>query len=175
MGEVRMKQEEPLAPYLLPSTVRLYVYDSIVLAWETKQVTIIKESFSKKKLEEKCGLYVLKIDKLSELKRRDQEPWQTGEFLCFYNDGRGYECLFKRLRDTFAHGHYGLYKRGWITIRHRYKGRGDMEATTRAFGRFRTDTLKKLAKYLNKNDELKYYGDIDDFRKYTKNKFKSIF
>ncbi|WP_146114958.1 hypothetical protein [Malikia spinosa] len=139
-----MKGEMRLDPYCLPESFRSYVYEFVVLAWEVKKVEINPEKFSKKDLAEICGLYVLKIDKLIEMDRRDQEVWPTNEFLYFYGGDKvkGYECLFRRLRDAFAHGHYGSCNRGWVEIRHFYKNRGQEKAVPRVFGRVRINTLK---------------------------------
>lgn len=137
-------------PYSLPAEHRVYFYNEVVLAWETQRVDIISELFSKKALGRDCGLYVLKLDKLTDVQRHDQGKWLTDEFLIFYNKGKGYECLFKRLRDAFAHGHYEQRKRGWITIRHRYKNPHEKVENTRAFGNLKITTLKKLITFLDK-------------------------
>lgn len=144
-----MKNDVTLRPYQAPADFRAYVYDAVVLAWETQRVDIISATFNKKALEKECGLYVLRLDKLSDVQWRDQSTWSTDEFLIFYNDGRGYECLFKRLRDTFAHGHYWQNKRGWITIRHRFQGLREKVASTRAFGNLKITTMKKLVSFLD--------------------------
>lgn len=136
-------------PYYAPADFRAYVYDAIVLAWETKRVDILTSTFNKKTLENICGLYVLRVNKLSDVQWRDQGSWPTGEFLIFHSDGRGYECLFKRLRDTFAHGHYGQSKRGWITVRHRYQNPREKVENTRVFGNLKITTLKKLVTFLD--------------------------
>ena len=143
-----MLTDKALMPYRTPADFRAYAYDEVILAWETKRVSIISSTFNKKILESECGLYVLRLDKLSDVQWRDQGAWSTDEFLIFHNDGRGYECLFKRLRDTFAHGHYWQSKRGWITIRHRYEDRSGVE-NTRAFGNLKIATLKKLITFLS--------------------------
>ena len=135
-----MNKDKTHNPYSLPATFRAYAHDEVVLAWETQRVNIISATFNKKTLESDCGLYVLRLDKLSDVQWRDQGTWSSGEFLIFHNDGRGYECLFKRLRDTFAYGHYWQSKRGWITVRHRYKiSRENVKNTT----------LKNLIVYLD--------------------------
>ncbi len=149
-----MRRDKALSPYCAPADFRAYVYDAVVLAWETKRADIISSTFNKKSLESECGLYVLKLDKLRDVQWRDQCTWPPSEFLIFYNDGRGYECLFKRLRDTFAHGHYWQSKRGWVTIRHRYQGSRDKVANTRAFGNMKIATLKKLVVFLSTSTSL---------------------
>ena len=140
---------KPLNPYSLPATFRAYVYDAIVLALETHRVDIISSKFDKKILRSDCGLEVLMLDTLDDVQMRDQDIWPKDEFLIFLRKGGGYACLFKRLRDTFAHGHYGLNEKGWITIRHTYKGPKEKVAKTRAFGRLRIKTLKKLVTFLD--------------------------
>lgn len=137
------------SPYCAPADFRAYVYDAIVLAWETQRVDIISAAFNKKTLERDCGLYVLRLDKLSDVQWRDKSAWPSGEFLFFHNDGKGYVCLFKRLRDAFAHGHYWQGKRGWITIRHRYQGAREKMENTRAVGNLKITTLKKLIAFLD--------------------------
>lgn len=147
-----MRNDITLGPYHAPADFRTYVYDAIVLAWETERVDIISTTFNKKALERDCGLYVLRLDKLSDVQWRDKDTWPSGEFLFFYNDGKGYVCLFKRLRDTFAHGHYWQSKRGWITIRHRHQAPREKVENTRAFGSLKISTLKKLITFLNKSN-----------------------
>lgn len=145
-----MNTDKVFRPYDLPATFRAYVYDAIVLSWETKYVNSIFSTFNNKTLQGDCGLDVQMIDKLPEVQLLDQGIWLESEFLVFYNNNeRGYSCLYKRLRDTFAHGHYGSNKRGWITIRHRYKGSHDKVENTRAFGSLKITTLKKLVAFLD--------------------------
>ncbi|MDO9011077.1 MAG: hypothetical protein Q7U78_04595 [Gallionella sp.] len=144
-----MNKDKIHSPYSLSATFRAYAYDEVVLAWETQRVNIISAKFNKKTLEDGCGLYVLRLDKLSDVQRRDEGTWSSDEFLIFHNDGRGYECLFKRLRDTFAHGHYWQSKQDWITIRHRYKGSRDKLPNTRVFGNLRISTLKRMVAFLD--------------------------
>lgn len=150
-----MSADKTADPYHAPADFRAYVYDAIVLAWETQRVNIISDTFSKKLLESECGLYVLRLDKLGDVQWRDQGALSIDEFLIFHNDGRGYECLFKRLRDTFAHGHYWQSKRGWITIRHRYQGVREKMENTRAFGNLKITTLKKLVAFLGTSTSLR--------------------
>lgn len=144
-----MSTDKTHSPYHAPADFRAYVYDAVTLAWETKCVVIIPSRFNKEILWRDCGLYVLKLDNLNDVQWRDQGAWSTDEFLIFHNDGRGYECLFKRLRDTFAHGHYWQSKRGWVTIRHRYQGQREKVKNTRAFGNLKIATLKKLVAFLD--------------------------
>ena len=136
-------------PYTASADFRNYVYNNIVLAWETRRVSINSASYSKSVLQKECNLYVLNLRKLSDVQLLDQGKWLSEEFVIFYNEGRGYECLFKRLRDTFAHGHYWQSKRGWITIRHRYKNPREKVENTRVFGKLKVTTLKKLVAFLD--------------------------
>jgi hypothetical protein len=146
---MKMNTEKVLNPYSLPATFRAYVYDAIVLTWEFKHVNSIFPTFNNKTLCSDCGLDVLMLDTLNEVQLRDQDILSTDEFLIFHKRGSGYAGLFKRLRDTFAHGHYGLNEQGWITIRHRYKGPKEKAAKTRAFGHLRIGTIKKLVAFLD--------------------------
>lgn len=146
---MKMRTDKARSPYYAPADLRAYVYDAVVLAWETKRVDIISSKFNKKTLESECGIYVLKLDNLRDVQWRDQGAWSSDEFLVFHNDGRGYECLFKRLRDAFAHGHYWQSKRGRITMRHRFKGARDKVENTRALGNLKITTLKKPIAFLD--------------------------
>lgn len=127
----------------MPIDFRAYVYDDVVLAWEMGRVDIISAKFDKKILHSDCGLDVLRLDTLAEVQLREQDTLPMGEFLIFLRADNGYAGLFKRLRDTFAHGHYGLNDQGWITIRHRYQEK------TRVFGNLQISTLKKLVAFLD--------------------------
>lgn len=140
---VNMSSIKVLNPYSLPDDFRAYVYDAVVLAWETKRVDIISSKFDKKILHSDCGLDVLMLDTLAEIQLREQNTLPAGEFLIFLRTDNGYTGLFKRLRDTFAHGHYGLNEQGWTTIRHRYQEK------TRVFGNLQISTLKKLVAFLD--------------------------
>lgn len=144
-----MRTDKVLEPYSAPADFRAYVYDAIVLPWETKDVNIISSRFSKKILEQECGLDISMLHDLYDVQQRDEGTWSKKEFLIFYKNGQGYECLFKRLRDTFAHGHYEQSKQGWITIRHRYKDSHNKLPNTRIFGNLRISTLKKIIAFLN--------------------------
>ena len=139
-----MNIDKTLNPFGLPSTFRAYVYNTVVLAWEMQCVDIISSKFDSKTLHSDCGLDVLRVKTLNDVQLYDLATWPTNEFLIFLRTDNGYTGLFKRLRDTFAHGHYGLHKQGWITIRHRYHGK------TRMFGNLRISTLKKLVVFLGK-------------------------
>jgi len=146
-----MKSTPQLSPFKLPKLFRHYLYDSVVLAWETGQVSIVPRNFSKKILNTTLGLRVEKLRSVSDVELRSSTNWGPDEFLVFHGQGGGYESLFKRLRDSFAHGHYGLEKRGWIIIWHRYAGHGEKRETTRLYARLRQTTLKQLVEYLNQS------------------------
>ncbi|MDD4880032.1 MAG: hypothetical protein PHX10_00500 [Gallionellaceae bacterium] len=138
-----------LNPFDVPERFRSYLYNHVVLAWETGQVDINKSKFNKKNLEVSLGFRVENLRKLSDVEMRVSSLRNSSEILIFYVDGRGYECLFKRLRDAFAHGHYGKAKSDWIAIRHRFKGRNEKSESTRLFARLRQSTLKKLVELLD--------------------------
>lgn len=140
-------------PYSLPVTFRNYIYSDVVLAFETKRVIINSSNFNSKVISRDCGLDVLMISTLAEVHLRECDTWSKDEFLYFLKGESGYSCLLKRLRDTFAHGHFGSSASGWITIRHRYKGRGEKKENTRAFGILRIATLKKLIKFLDQSHD----------------------
>ena len=141
-----MLTDKALNPYRTPAGFRAYVYDAVILAWETKRVDVISSKFDKKILHSDCGLDVLMLDTLDEVQLRDQDAWPSDEFLIFLRDreNSGYAGLFKKLRDTFAHGDYELNEQGWITIRHRYKEK------TRMFGNLQISTLKQLIAFFDK-------------------------
>ncbi len=135
-------------PYETPKVLRSFLYDHVVLALETGQVTINPAHFSKKVLHNSIDLRVEKVKKLTDVDLRSVSPWGPDEFLIFYGKGGGYESLFRRLRDAFAHGHYGSDRRGWITIWHKYRGTREKCETTRLFGRLRQSRLKNLITFL---------------------------
>ncbi len=141
-----------LNPFDVPKALRNYLYDHVMLAWETDQVSIIPAVFSKKDLHTSLGLRVEMVRKILEVEKRSTSSWGPDEFLVFYGDGKGNASLFKHLRNAFAHGDYGLEKRGWITIWHRYKGPRDKRETTRLYGRLRQTTLKQLVGYLDQSN-----------------------
>ena len=134
-------------PFSAPADFRAYAYTDIVLVFETKSVRILEARYNKQALHDECGLHVLKLCTSDDVQSEVHRKWSPDEFLVFYNDGRGYECLFKRLRDSFAHGHFCSLRRGWITIRHQYKRRNE-KIKTRLFGNMKIQTLKKLVAFL---------------------------
>ena len=134
-------------PFTAPADFRAYAYTNIVLAFETKSVRILDARYSKKVLSDECGVHVLMLAKLPDVQTEVNRKWSPDEFVIFYGEGSGYECLFKRLRDSFAHGHFCTQRRGWITLRHQYKGR-DKKMATRLFGNLKISTLRKLVTFL---------------------------
>lgn len=137
-----------LDPFDLPEQLRSYFYDAIVLAWETKRVQINKARFSRQCLEAGLGFRVENLRKISEVEARVGSLKSSEQILIFHVQGKGYECLLKRLRDSFAHGHYGKGKSNWITINHRYKGRNDKRESTRLFARVKQSKIKELVEFL---------------------------
>ena len=155
-----MNKHSSLNPFDVPKVFRNYVYDHVVLAWESDRVSIAPSVFSKKLLHASLGLRVEKVGKLSEIERRSRSSWGSDEFLIFYAKGKGYELLFKRLRASFAHGDYGLGERGFIKIWHRYKGPGEKMECTRLFARLRQSRFKELIAFLDQSNSLRVGGDI---------------
>ena len=155
-----MKIRHLLSPFDVSKTFRYYLYDNVVLAWETDQIAIVTGNFSKRVLNSSLGLRVEKIKKVSDVDLRSGSPWGPDEFLV-HGEGGGYEPLFKRLRDTFAHGHFGSERRGWITMCHRYKGGNEKHETTRLYARLKQSTLKQLVSYLDLSNSLER-GNADD-------------
>ncbi len=141
-----------LDPFDLTEPIRSYLYNNVVLKWEVGAISVIPETFSKKTLHTSIGVRVELVRKLSEVERRCSSPWGADEFIIFYVEGKGYESLFKRLRDAFAHGHYGSDKRGWITIWHRYKGRSEKQENARLYGRLKQSSLKQLVSFIDQTD-----------------------
>lgn len=72
----------------------------------------------------------------------------VGEFLVFYADGKGYEALFRRLRDTAAHAHYTQGSKGWLTMRHCFQGRAEAKPHVRLLARMRFSKLKRLVDFI---------------------------
>ena len=140
---------KPSMPMTTPPSWRLFLYDSVLVPWETDTVSICKDNYREAVIESALGIRVVKIDKLSDLQslegqfKRSQE-----EFVAYYCDGKGYEALFKRLRDATAHAHYSQQPPGSIALRHSFKGRGEKKARLRLIGRMKFPTLKKLVSFL---------------------------
>ena len=140
-------------PNSLPAAHRAWMYDNILLRWETKEVKIRKDNFRKKFVADVLGMNVVQKKKLS-----DVEAVYSGAssfrnvkngFITFYVNGKGYESLFKRLRDVVAHGDYWSSRRGWISFEHRYSSRGNTNPELRIFGSCRFNDLKKLIHFLD--------------------------
>lgn len=149
----RKKMNNQADPFSTPANFRAWVYSVIVLQHETGRVSYVAQKYHKTTIKKAAsGLTVEKRNNLAEVQLLENEPsfGSSEEFLVFYYDkGTGHECLFKRLRDTFAHGHYGSPRSNWIEIRHRFKGRNDKEDLTRIFGRLKISTLKTLVAYID--------------------------
>lgn len=141
-------------PFSTPANFRAWVYSTIILRYETGKVSYVAKKYHKATIKKATsGLTVEKRNNLIavQLLENEQSFGNSEEFMVFYYDkGTGYECLFKRLRDTFAHGDYGSPRRsGWVEIRYRFKGRNDKEDLTRIFGRLKISTLKMLVAYID--------------------------
>ena len=141
---------DTMNPLTTPTVWRSVLYERVLLPWETGSVQIRPDAFNKKSIETALGLYVLRKTKLSELKAASMQ-WRNcpGQVLLFYSDGKGYESLFKALRNVVAHAHYTLERSGWIYLRHEYQKRGSSEGALRLFARMKFSTLKGLIQYLN--------------------------
>lgn len=142
--------EKKFNPYSSSDNFRAYVYDAIILAHETKRVKINGTTFNVNALYSTCRVDAKMLETLDDVQMLDKNIPSNEEFIAFLKSpGGGYSCLFKRLRDTFAHGHYESNVKGWITIRHRFKGKGDSVERTRAFGNLKITSLKKLVAFLD--------------------------
>lgn len=145
-------------PFATPANFRAWVYGAIVLQHETGRVSFVAQKYHKATIKKAVfGLAVEKRKNLAEVQllENEQSFGSSEEFLVFYYDkGTGYGCLFKRLRDAFAHGDYGLPRSNWIEIRHRFKGRNDKEELTRIFGRLKISTLKNLVTYIDTSSRI---------------------
>lgn len=139
-----------LDPMTVPASWREFMYDSVLLPFETGTLKTTAGNYDSKALESDTGLLAIKIDKLADLQPLEvQYNGIDDEFLVFYNPEKGMKSLFERLRDVAAHGHYGLEKVNWIRIRHRFAHGGKPEAT-RMFGCLKFQTMKALVQYINR-------------------------
>jgi hypothetical protein len=139
----------PVDPLSTPLIWREFLYNDILLRWETKSVQIRSEIYNKKDVTDKTGLLIVKKNKLTEMRDVEAEYRRhTGEFLVFHANGKAYTELFKRLRDTVAHAHYAQGKNKWLTICHSYQGRGETKANLRLMGRMKFITLKNLLQFI---------------------------
>lgn len=138
-----------LDPMSVPASWREFMYDSVLLPFETGTLKTKAGNYDSKAVESAIGLMASKIDKLADLHPLEtQYKGFENEFLVFYNPEKGMRSLFERLRDVAAHGDYGLEKSNWIRIRHRFAFAGKPEAT-RMFGCLKFQTLRALVKYIN--------------------------
>ncbi len=137
-------------PMLTPLTWREFLYNSVLLAYEMKRGRVRTGAFEKKTLDTTLGLHVVRKTKLADMANAQvQYAKHSGEFLVFFSNESGWAPLLKRLRDTAAHGHYGLGKRGWLTIRHSFKGPRDKVERTRIFGNLKFQSFKQLTQFIN--------------------------
>ena len=146
MGRGMSKKLDPLS---VPPSWRVFLYDSVLLPFETGTLKTKAGKFDARAIEANVRLLTVKKDKLAELQPLEaQFKDSDDEFLVFYNPEAGMKSLFERLRDVTAHGHYGLEKTSWIRIRHRFAYPGKPEAT-RMFGCLKFQTLKSLVQFIN--------------------------
>ncbi len=143
-----MGQSE-LNPFGLSEDLRNYFYNKVVLSWEMGVSNIRSDRYNKRNLSADVGFRVENFKKISDLERRVSCLNDSSEFLIFHIEGKGYECLFKRLRDAFAHGHYGCGKSDWVTIFHRYKSRGQKVEQIRLLAKLHQSSIKKLIDLLS--------------------------
>ena len=142
-------------PYGTPDNFRAYVYSQIVLAWETQYKHMISPVYAPKTLEAACPpLQIMMLDTLDKVEDESKKQGNNlnDEFLVFHRATKGYECLFKRLRDTFAHGHYTQQKSDLIEIMHKYQGTKDKTERIRIFGQLKITTLESLVSFLKSVD-----------------------
>ena len=142
-----------LDPLGTPATWREFLFDSVLLAWQTGRLKAKAGNFDKRFLQSELGLLVLRKSKLPEMEAAEpQFAKHPDEFLVMYREGPGWSSVFKSLRDMTAHGDFASHKRGWITIRHRYKGTREKVESTRLFGRLKFQTMKELVQFINVAD-----------------------
>lgn len=151
---------EKLNPMSVPSTWRAFMYDSVLLPFETRTLKTKAGNYDSKAVKSAIGLMASKIDKLADLQPLEAQYKDVeDEFLVFYNPEKGMKSLFERLRDVAAHGHYGLEKTNWIRVRHRFAYPGNPEAT-RMFGCLKFQTLKALVQFINVSKEPKQEPEL---------------
>lgn len=139
-----------LNPMQTPDAWRTFLYDQVLLPWETRSFQCRADVYSKSAVEMMLGLLALKKNKLGELQPlQEQLRKYKGEFVAFYCDGKGYEVLFKRLRDSVAHAHYTQGSPGWIKLHHRFQGRGERVPKLRLLGNMKFTTFKRLVAFVN--------------------------
>lgn len=138
-----------LDPLSVPPPWRMFLYDSVLLPFETGTLKTKAGNFDARAIKAHVGLPTVKVEKLAELQPLERDYKDSdGEFLVFYNPEAGMKSLFERLRDMAAHGHYGLEKTNWIRIRHRFAYSGKPEAT-RMFGCLKFQTFKALVQFID--------------------------
>lgn len=139
-----------LNPLDTPATWREFLFNSVLLIWQSGQLQARAGDFSKRTLDAELGLLVLRKNKLHEMNAAEaQFAKHPDEFLVIYREGPGWASVFKSLRDMTAHGDFASHKRGWISIRHRYKGNREKVESTRMFGCLKFQTLKALVQYID--------------------------
>jgi hypothetical protein len=148
--------EKP-TPFSTSLEVRAFLYNSVVLPWETKSAIVRDENINGQKLHASLGFSVEYFNTLDELEARDialaNDSLFDGDFVCFHNETKpefsaGYECLLKRLRDAAAHGHFSTTSDNRILIHHRYAPRGKPEKT-RIVGKLSLVNLQKLMAFVS--------------------------
>jgi len=138
-----------LDPMSVPPAWREFLYDSVLLPFETGTLKTKVGNYDSKAIESATGLTIKKIEKLADLQPLESQYNDfPEEFFVFYNPEKGMKSLFERLRDVVAHGHFGLEKPNWIRIRHRFACKGNPEAT-RAFGCLKFQSFKALVRFIN--------------------------
>lgn len=139
-----------LDPFSTPATWREYLYNSVLLPYETECIKPRSGAFDKKALVSTLGIHVVRKTKLAEMEAAEQQYRNyPDEFLVFFSRDSGWEPLFQRLRDTTAHGDYGKLKANWIQIRHRFKGPRDRVESTRMFGCLKFQTVRDITQFIN--------------------------
>jgi hypothetical protein len=139
-----------LDPLGTPATWREFLFNSVLLTWQTGRLKARAGNFDKRVLGSELDLLVLRKSKLAEMDAAEaQFAKNPDEFLVMYREGPGWSSVFKSLRDMTAHGDFASHKRGWVTIRHRYKGPREKSESTRLFGNLKFQTLKGLVQFIN--------------------------
>lgn len=139
-----------LDPTLVPATWREFLYNSVLLPYETNGLKQRPGAFDKKTLALDLGLHIVRKTKLADMDAAEQQYRNyPDEFLVFFSKDSGWEPLFQRLRDTTAHGDFGKLKANWIQIRHRFKGPRDKVESTRMFGSLKFQTVREIVQFIN--------------------------
>jgi len=139
------KQRNQLDPYSAPTSFRAYIYDSVILKWETAgAAAATDDKFNSKRLEKTLNVKLMAFRKLQEIQMSEDRQDPDGEFLYFYYSSPANQSLFKTLRNTFAHGHYRIGKRRWIVLKHKFKGPRDKHEMVRLYGQMSIAKIKQL-------------------------------